>query len=323
MPEALGNDVISTAVVDFTADTRTPASAADSSSAPVPRVLILTAPIGEGHDVPARFLAAQLSERRPAAHVVVADGLQAMGRTVERVVLGGAPTDSVWRDRVFDGIHALMTRVPVVPRLCGRLGEALGGRGLLELIARERPDVVVSTYPGVTEVLGRLRRRGRLTTPTVSAITDLAALRFWAHPGIDLHLVTHPESAPEVRSIAGACARIVPVRGLHDPAYAKPRSRDDGRRALGLALGPRLVVVSGGGWGVGDLAGAVEESLLVEDTIVVVLCGRNDRLLEGLTVRFAGNARVRPMGFTTQVPDLFAGADALVHSTAGLTVLEA
>ncbi|MGI8593362.1 MAG: hypothetical protein ACR2ML_03170, partial [Solirubrobacteraceae bacterium] len=41
------------------------------------------------------------------------------------------------------------------------------------------------------------------------------------------------------------------------------------------------------------------------------------------TVRFAGNARVRPMGFTTQVPDLFAGADALVHSTAGLTVLEA
>jgi len=296
---------------------------ADPSPAAFPRVLILTASIGEGHDLPARFLAAQLAERRPAASAVVVDGLQAMGRTAERIALGSAPTDSVWRDRLFDGIHALITRVPLVPWLCGRLAEALGGRGLLDLIARERPDVVVSTYPGVTEVLGRLRRRGRLTTPTVSAITDLAALRFWAHPGIDVHLVTHPESAPEVRSIAGADARIVPVRGLHDPAFALPRSRDDGRRALGLPVEPKLVVVSGGGWGVGDLAGAVEEGLLVADTIVVVLCGRNERLLERLTARFAGNARVRLMGFTTQVPDLFAGADALVHSTAGLTVLEA
>jgi UDP-N-acetylglucosamine:LPS N-acetylglucosamine transferase len=32
---------------------------------------------------------------------------------------------------------------------------------------------------------------------------------------------------------------------------------------------------------------------------------------------------VRLLGFTDQVPDLFAAADALVHSTAGLTVLEA
>ncbi len=32
---------------------------------------------------------------------------------------------------------------------------------------------------------------------------------------------------------------------------------------------------------------------------------------------------MRPWGFTTEVPDLFAAADALVHSTAGLTVLEA
>ena len=296
---------------------------AGASSGALGRVLILTASIGEGHDLPARFLAAQLRERRPGARVVVADGPRAMGPVIERVVLGASTMGSVWGDRVFDGIYALITRGAATPELLGRLGTALGARGLLGLIARERPDVVVSTYPGVTEVLGRLRQSGRLSTPTVSAITDLAALRFWAHPGIDVHLVTHPESEPEVRSIAGPRARVVAVRGLHDPAFALPRARDEGRRALGLPLEPSVVVVSGGGWGVGDLAGAIDEALRIPGTLVAALCGRNEGLLARLALRYAGNERVRPMGFTALISDLFAGADALVHSTGGLTVLEA
>ena len=45
--------------------------------------------------------------------------------------------------------------------------------------------------------------------PCYSSITDLAGLRFWAHPGIDLHFVTHPESMEEVEQIAGAGQRPV------------------------------------------------------------------------------------------------------------------
>ena len=38
---------------------------------------------------------------------------------------------------------------------------------------------------------------------------------------------------------------------------------------------------------------------------------------------FGANPRVRVEGFTEQMPDWLAAADALVHSTGGLTVLEA
>ncbi len=44
------------------------------------RVLILTATVGEGHDLPARTLAAQLREESPDSEVVTEDGLRAMGR---------------------------------------------------------------------------------------------------------------------------------------------------------------------------------------------------------------------------------------------------
>ena len=79
-----------------------------------------------------------------------------------------------------------------------------GARGLLQLIAETKPDVIVSVYPVTTEVLGHLRRSGQIHVPVCAAITDLAMMHYWAAPGIDLHLITHPETEAEVRSIAGA-----------------------------------------------------------------------------------------------------------------------
>src|SRR5204862_2828957 len=84
-----------------------------------------------------------------------------------------------------------------------------------------------------------------------------------------------------------------------------------------------VVLVSGGGWAVGDLEGAAQEALGVPGATVVCLCGRNDRLRAELGRHFAGEPRVRLEGFTDRMPDWFAASDVLVHSTAGLTVLEA
>ena len=288
-----------------------------------PRVLVLSAAIGEGHDLPARFLADGLRAEAPGAEVRIVDGLAAMSELLERIAMGGSAFESAWGNRLFDVEHWLLTKVRPTRMIAGWGLEALGGSGLLRLIARERPDIVLSTYPGVTEPLGRLRANGRLGVPVVSAITDLASLLFWAHPGVDVHLVTHPESVEEVRAIAGDATEIVPVRGLNDPAFLADFDREASRAALALPAGEPVVVVSGGGWGVGDLAGAIDVVLERPSAHAVVVCGRNDALRTALTERYAGAPRVRVLGFTDRLPDLFAAADALVHSTAGLTVLEA
>src|SRR5436305_7070896 len=193
-------------------------------------VLILSAGIGEGHDLPARWLAAGLAEEVPGVPVKIADGLAAMGRLPEWIVMSGSAFHTRIGNVMFDVEHWLMTRVPPLRRFVSWASVLLGGRGLLRLIEAERPAVVVSTYPGVTETLGRLRQHGRLGVPVVSAITDLASLLYWAHPGVDLHLVTHPESVDEVREVAGARTEVLPVRGLNDAAFTDPPARDDPRR---------------------------------------------------------------------------------------------
>jgi len=286
------------------------------------KILILSASIGEGHDLPARMLRDGILEERPGAEVEIVDTLQVLGPFLRRVVMDSSHFHSRIGSRVFDVIHRLISDVAPTRWLTSRLGELLGGGRIRRAVEAASPDVVVSTYPGATDILGTLRRRGKLDVPVVSAITDLASLRYWAAPGVDLHLITHPESEEEVRGIAPD-SDVLCARGMTDPRFYESRDPDAARRDLGLPADGAVVLVSGGGWAIGDLEGAAEEALRLEDSTVVCLCGRNDELRAALERHFAGESRARVEGFTDRMPDWFAAADLLVHSSAGLTVLEA
>jgi UDP-N-acetylglucosamine:LPS N-acetylglucosamine transferase len=268
-------------------------------------------------------MADELREIAPGVGVKVLDTVREAGPILEAFVEGGSAFESRMGNVMFDLQHRVLMQWGPGRRAMTRTVMRLARRRILGLIERERPDVIVSTWPGGTEILARLRLAGELHVPVVSAITDLASLWWWAHEGVDLHLITHPESVAEIHAIAGPDAAVEVVRGLNDPAWAVPMAEDDARRALGLPVEPKLVVVSGGGWGVGDLEGGINTALARPDTIVVVLCGGNAGLRERLEADYAGNARVQVWGFTDRMPELFAAADALVHSTAGLTMLEA
>ena len=286
------------------------------------QVLIFSASIGEGHDLPARLLAEGIEREAPGAEIEIVDSLSLVNPLARRLVLDSSRFHSKWGNRIFDLSYRLITDVRPTRWLAGKLTQFLGARPIRRAVLARNPDVAISTYPGSTEVLGELRAKGKIHVPVVSAITDLAALRYWAHPGVDLHLIIHPESAEEVRQIApGTDVRC--VRGFSDERFYEPPAQPDARRELGLPADGPVVIVSGGGWAVGDLEGAAEEALGIPGSTVVCLCGRNEDLRAELAGHFSGEPRVRVEGFTDRMPDWFAAADVLVHSTAGLTVLEA
>lgn len=287
-----------------------------------PRVLILTADIGEGHDLPARIIKADLEEEVPNAKVEIANGLDAMGKICAAVLRNGSKITFRWMPWLFDLQYWLITKFAPARWLFHHVGYLIGGRGLLRMIAAHDPDAVISTYPGVTAVLGMLRENRRLEIPVQSAITDLAGLRYWAHPGVDLHYVSHPESIGEVERLVGP-GTVEWVRPPISRDFLTPRTRRDAREALDVPAHARVVLVSGGGWGVGDLEGAIRAALSDGDTLVVCITGRNEVARERLERSFEDNQRVRVLGFTERMSDWMAAADAMIHATAGLTVLEA
>ena len=298
-----------------------PAGEPDAESGPR-KVLIISADIGEGHDLPARAVAREFKDEDPDALVAIVNGLPAMGAILTKTLRENSAFMFRWVPWWFDFQYRLFMSFWPTRWLASFLLYMLGRRGMMRLIRAHDPDVIVSTYPGTTALLGMLRRRRKLEVPCFSSITDLAGLRYWAHPGIDLHFITHPESAEEVERIAGPGS----VRWAKPPsssAFLAARSRADARRALGLPAEGKVIAVSGGGWGVGDLLGATRAALQVQDAIVLCLCGRNDRLRRRVVKALGEEPRLRVMGFTDRMGDVLAASDALIHSSAGLTVLEA
>jgi UDP-N-acetylglucosamine:LPS N-acetylglucosamine transferase len=287
------------------------------------RVLVLSADVGEGHAAAARALARQIKDSGQPAEVTVIDGLAAMGRLLQPVVEDGYRVQLRFMPWTYTVVYWLLEHVGPIRWAARRLLCLFGSRPLARKIAEHDPDVVVSTYPAVTVVLARLRRTHAIRCPTVATITDLTGLFFWAQPGIDMHLVMYGESMSPVERIAGAGSAQL-VSPLISAEFTTPRCPLQARRALGLPEAGRMVVVSGGGWGVGDITGAVRE-LLREPEIssIVCLAGRNEQLRERLNEDFAGRERVHVYGFTDEMPRLLAAADVLVHSTGGVTCLEA
>ena len=287
------------------------------------KVLIISADIGAGHDLPARAIAREFKQEDPDAFVAVVNGLPAMGPVATAVLRENSAFMFRWVPWLFDLQYRLFMDFPPTRWLASRMLAHFSKRGLSRLIRAHNPDLVVSTYPGTTQVLGELRRNGQLKMPCYSSITDIAGLRFWAHPGIDLHFVSHPESQEEVERIAGP-GSVRWSKPPTAPGVMEPRARKDARAALGLPQDRPVIAVSGGGWGVGDVIGAVEEALRVaDDAEILCLCGRNSKLRERVSERFAGDPRVRVLGFTNRMGEVLASANVLIHSSVGLTVLEA
>src|SRR5439155_15057467 len=255
--------------------------------------------------------------------VTVIDGLRAMGHVLRPVVEDGYRIQLRFVPWTYTIVYWLLNRVLPIRAFTRWLLCVFGSRPLARAIARHDPDVVVSTYPAVTVVLARLRRTGAVGCPTVATITDLTGLFFWAQRGIDMHMVMYGESLHSVERIAGrGSARL--VRPLISAEFLQRRCPLAARRALGLPEAGRMVVVSGGGWGVGDIEGAVREFTAVpEVSSIVCLAGRNEQLARRLRRAFDEVPRVHVYGFTERMPELLAAADVLVHSTGGVTCLEA
>jgi processive 1,2-diacylglycerol beta-glucosyltransferase len=292
------------------------------STAQPRRVLILSADVGEGHAAAARALREQLESSGEPVEVCVIDGLQAMGPLLRSVVSDGYKAQLKVAPLSYSVYYWLLKHAAPVRGLTKLMLTRFGARALARTIAEHDPDVVVSTYPAITVVLSHLRRRRMLDVPAVATITDMTGLFFWAQRGIDTHLVMYESSIRDVERIAGRGSAQL-VRPLIAAEFLEPREPAAARAALGLPRSGHVVVVSGGGWGVGDLDGAVAELTRIPDATIICVAGRNDEARDRLAERFAGNDRVRVLGFTNKMAELLAAADVLVHSTGGVTCLEA
>ncbi|MEU9239522.1 UDP-N-acetylglucosamine--N-acetylglucosamine transferase [Streptomyces sp. NPDC048385] len=279
------------------------------------RVVIVSASIGAGHDGAAREL-----ERR----------LTAAGVTVDRYDLLDLLPARIGR-AVRDGYHRMLVRAPWVYQHVYTSTERAGGggplaRALLRTAENRLLDAlpadtgaVVSTYPGASRVLGRLRLTGRLDVPVFTYLTDFSVHPLWVAEGVDVHLAAHAVPAAQARALG---ARDVRVGGpVTDPRFrpAAAGRRRAARARFGLPADAPLALLVAGSWGVGPVRQVALELRDRGAVVPVVVCGRN----EALAGQLRADGIEHAYGWVDDMPGLMHAADVLVQNAGGLTSLEA
>ena len=270
------------------------------------RVLVLSAPVGEGHVAAARALAARMRELWPGAEVHEVESTA--GPVRDRILQRSYAATMRFAPGLYGLGYDLLVHHPRFAELCKRVAAAQVGRSLAPLLRAERPDLVVSTYPMISGGLAWLRAHDRLTAHTVAVVTDVAVHPFWVWAGVDETWTLLPASRDQARGIAPAADVRVAAAAVDKRFH--PGDRLAVRRALGMSESAFTVLVTGGSLAFGGIQG-VTDAVVAGGAEAVVLCGRNDRLRARLTAR-----GITALGWTDRVPELITAAD-LVLTTAG------
>lgn len=282
---------------------------------PARPVVIFSASIGAGHDGAARELARRLAARGvPSVRHDFLDMLPAgLGGTLRDTYarqLRTAPESWGW----------LLDRM-AGPRLSAGAAALSSGLAASRMLAAIGADAcaVVSTYPLASQVLGRLRRTGRLNVPAAAVMTDPSVHPLCVADGIDLHLAPGRHTAAQIHAMN---APVLTVSPIVDPAFRPVRDRDEKqaiRRRLGLPADERLALVIAGSWGVGDVERTAADIAATGVALPVVVCGRNETLRRRLHETGIAVA----LGWVDAMPDLLRAADVAVTNAGGLSSTEA
>jgi len=281
------------------------------------RILIVSASMGAGHDGAANELRARLERQGHQVRIVdfldcCPFGIGWFIKVTYLLQLRIAP----WS---YDLTYRLWYKLPSTWGFIVRLDTFVAGKRLRRAITETDADVVVSTYPLSSLVLGNMRKKRWLKVPVITFLTDFAVHPVWVHPHVDVPLATSPYAAATARTRGGDDARSPgPLVGDRFRPVADG-DRVAARRELGLADDARGVLVVAGSWGVGDIPGTVDAIVAAGDFHPVVVCGRDEKLQAELSARGHGTI----LGWRDDMPRLMAACDVMVENAGGLTANEA
>ena len=207
--------------------------------------------------------------------------------------------------------------------------DRLNTQPLIKLLKSEKPDIAVCTHFLPAEIISWLRAKEKISCPQAIVVTDFDAHALWLCHHYEKYFVALEETKVHLEKVGIPAAKIT-VSGIPiDPVFAETKDKNEMREKYGLEKDKITILVSAGGFGVGNIEHLL--SALAEmktPAQIVALCGRNEELkakLEKLAVEKLNgeNVTFKPIGFTTAMDEYMSAADVIVGKPGGLTTSEA
>jgi processive 1,2-diacylglycerol beta-glucosyltransferase len=283
----------------------------------MPRILLLTAGFGEGHNTAARCIAEALREQ-PDMECRIADVYQ---ETIPRCtkILQSAYGLAINKfPFIWGAIFTLLDKPGMLEKtlpLAGNLRSALG-----HILEEYHPDVIVSTYPLYAYLIQQLRKRGcsPASVPFITMVTDSTAINSsWYRAGSEYFLLPDEETA-EVLRRGGADPSTLQVMGFPvTPRMASltplPPLLPEGQRLLYLPSSRLLHTLE-----------VIRELKKIPQTTITVVTGRLEKLHHGIaTSGVMDGVQTHLVGWTDKIPELLCTHHLYIGKAGGAIVHEA
>ena len=293
-----------------------------------PSIVIVSASVGTGHNQAARALVESLAVAAPHVKVEVLDAMQHVPRPFRMYYAGGFVLSMTHFQRAYGLGFKFTDRYQGSDRtLSERARLAIESRCLRpltdKLLAR-RPSLILHTHFLAGPACARLIRSGQLTCPQVIVATDVELHRWWYSEEMSHWFVPSDYSTQRPLTWGVPEGRIT-VSGI--PICRKWTQSVDTQRVYrewDLPADRKIVLLSGGAeFTVGPIAHISRQIVQrFPQACLVVLGGRNKKLLAQLAQLGLDTQRFKIVGFTDRMHELLTVADLMITKAGGITTAE-
>lgn len=286
------------------------------------RFLMLSSNTGEGHN----STAAAISE------VLEARGIQCETKDA-LACLSPKFSDFIcnWHGRIYRTAPAL---ADVGYRALDRLPPsndptpvyellALGVNKLWQILLEGNYDAVICVHVFAGMMMTELRRTKGVHIPCCFVATDYTCSPTVEQCDMDTYFIPAPALTEEFVSCGLPEERLVPSGIPVRQAFYRSEAQTDARRLLGLPKTGVIALLMGGSMGCGPMPKIARRLIrqMPEGSLLVAVCGRNEKLYEALSEEKCPQLRV--LGYSKEVSSYMDAADFIITKPGGLSSTEA
>lgn len=289
------------------------------------RILILSASVGNGHTSAAEALKKAFQSRNLAREIRHEDVLTLTNPLFRRLygksyidLVNNAPEVLGW---VYDQLDE-----PWKNEKRRLFFDKLNTRPFVKMVRDYKPDWIVCTHFLPSEIVSDLKAKGKLECPQAIVVTDFDMHAMWLCRNYEHYFVALDETRVYLKAL-GLPAEKITVSGIPiNPVFGETKSKAEMRTKYGLAPEVPTLILSLGGFGVGDVETILGPLRKIDSNIqILAMCGRNDELKAKLDAsrKKTDKAQVIAVGYTQAMDEYMSASDLIIGKPGGLTTCEA
>ena len=292
------------------------------------KILIFYSSYGGGHKSAANAIKQYIEEHYQENQVTMIDCVEYISKFLNKLTTGaynqmGKKAPWLWKKVYFNAEKGVLSKV-------SRGANKLMSKKLFSLIKREDANIVISTHFFATQMVGRLKRKGKLNCKLATILTDFQIHNQWLEESnsVDCYFVANEEMKKAMIE-KNVNAEKIFVTGI--PMSERFLEKFDKQSILnefGLEDKKTALFFGGGEMGLGkDKTCKILKTLIEEflDLQIIAISGKNKVMQEEFNkiVNDTNSSnRVKILEYTKKVPELMSISQVVVTKPGGLTSTE-